>query len=141
MTAFRFIFPLFALISLGCAPSHRQIDAVKSCEALFYESDSIDFQLARSRLAAQEAKDENVPLHIFAVGVGAMLSLAPIIAPTTGFAVSGGSAYIMPSLTVGYYNRFVSPKEIIDRNDYLEARREVLDALLEERECKKTIKR
>ncbi|MDR2152319.1 MAG: hypothetical protein LBO72_05830 [Helicobacteraceae bacterium] len=141
MAAFRFIFLTMTAFALGCAPTHREVDMVKSCDALLYESGSIDFQLERSGPAAQKAKDKNVPLHIFAVGVGAMLSLAPLIAPAGGFAASGGTAYIMPSLTVGYYNRFVSPKEIIDRNDYLEERREVLNSLLEEKECEKTAER
>lgn len=112
---------------------------VKSCEALLYESDSIDFQLPSSREAAQLAKDKNVPLHIFVVSVGAALSVAPLIAPAAQtIVVSGGSAYIMPSLTAGYYNRFVAPKEIIDRHDYLEERRERLDRLLEDNGCKTT---
>jgi hypothetical protein len=128
----------WGLISFGCAPAQREVDTLKSCEALFYESESIDFQLATSKDAAEKAKDKSVPLHIFVVSVGAALSVAPLIAPA---AVSGGSAYIMPSLTAGYYNRFVAPKEIIDRNDYLEERREILDRLLEDRECKQTTKR
>jgi hypothetical protein len=129
-------------MSFGCAPTIRAVDTVKSCDAFLYESDSIDFQLARGANAAKEAKDKDVPLHIFAVGVGAMFSLAPLIAPTaSAITVSGGSAYIMPTLTVGYYNRFVAPKEIIDRYDYLEERRAILDRLLEENECKKRTER
>ncbi|MDR1911804.1 MAG: hypothetical protein LBQ52_05605, partial [Helicobacteraceae bacterium] len=117
MAVLRVFFAFLATLTLGCAPTLREVDKVKSCDAFFYESDSIDFQLTQSRPAAERAKDEYVPLHIFAAGIGAMASVAPILVPS--LAISGGSVYIMPSITVAYYNRFVAPKEAIDRNDYL----------------------
>ncbi|MDR2904612.1 MAG: hypothetical protein LBU73_01470 [Helicobacteraceae bacterium] len=129
------------LALLGCSVKNREVDLAKSCNALLYESESLDFQLSRDRGLAESARKEGVlPFHMFVVSLGAMASAASAVSPPgTALAFEGASVYVLPALTVGYYNKFIAPKEIIDRYDYLENRRAILDKLLEEKSCKKAI--
>ncbi|GHS89718.1 hypothetical protein FACS189487_10480 [Campylobacterota bacterium] len=124
---------------IGCAPQARSVDLGKSCDALIYESASVSFHLAENAQAAKNARSGGVPIHLFIASIGAMTSIATFITPAgNAIALEGGSLYVLPSLTIAYYNKFAAAKEIIDRYDYLEERREILDHLLEEKHCKKS---
>lgn len=101
---------------------------MKSCEALLYEADSIDFQLEYNRAAAEIARNREVPLHIFVIAIGTTISLQPHL-------LAGEYFYVGPAATIAYYNLYAAPPEILDRYDYLEERRTVLTKLIEEKSC------
>ena len=141
MRIFSGFFAIAAVFLLcGCAPKARTVDVIKSCDALLYESEAIDYQITRLESEAEAARNSGVPLHLFVVGLGVIISAYPVIASVTGTSVvSDGTVYIMPTLTIGYYNLFVAPKETIDRYDYLVSRRETLDNLIQDKQCKKQL--
>ncbi|MGE4294164.1 MAG: hypothetical protein AB7E49_00490 [Campylobacterales bacterium] len=118
----------------GCAgPKPKLVDGVKSCEALLYEAETIGFTLERTAEAAEEARNREVPLHIFVIAIGTAVSVQP-------YMLSGEYFYVGPAATIAYYNYYAKPPEVLERYDYLSERREVLARLIEEKACNTTKK-
>lgn len=130
MLARLWVFFFAALWLAGCAGQQpKAVDRVKSCEALLYEAESIGFVLERTAEAAEEARNREVPLHIFVIAIGATVSLQP-------YMLSGEYFYVGPAATIAYYNYYAKPPEVLERYDYLSERQTVLAKLIEEKSCK-----
>ncbi|MDR3163307.1 MAG: hypothetical protein LBT81_05580 [Helicobacteraceae bacterium] len=128
---------LLCLALLGCSPNaYRDVDQTKSCDALFYEEESVDFQLEHFKEEAEKARESGTALHLFIVSLGIMASVYPLMG-FSAVSLDAGTLLLMPSVTVGYYNSFATKDEIINRYDYLEERKEEISDLLKNKKCRK----
>ena len=123
------VFCILGVLLVGCSSKHLPVDQVKSCEALLYEAESIDFLLEAMREEVAAAKARPIALHLFIVAAGTAISLQPAL-------LAGESFYLAPAATIGYYNLLAAPPEALARHEILSKQQETLTQLIEEKECK-----
>lgn len=125
---FLFVTILFFLLA-GCAqPKPKKVDRVKSCEALIYEAKKIEERLINDKKIVEELNNREIPLHIFVIALGTVISLQPQ-------AIASSHFYVAPALTISYYNLFAAADDILYEYDYFEDRKIVINRLIEDKNC------
>lgn len=118
---------LGALFLSGCSgqPSGpKEVDRVKSCEALLYEREKTAEALAATPPATPESQRAKYAL----VGAGALLSFHPVL-------LSGQYFYLLPAVTAWYYNTSIRHDDRAALRERNQARLKTLETLIEERPC------
>ncbi len=117
--------PLYFFLS-GCSSKIDQvkIDDMKSCRALSHEKEELQKEIVK--FDPEKRKSVN-PMHYGVVTVGALASI-PLL-NTTGF-------YILPAITITYYNLFIGQDKERDKLEYLQSREKIISDLQRRKNCK-----
>ena len=122
-----FTLPVFYLFLSGCSSivNQQEIDELKSCRALNHEKKELLIEIEK---IDPDEKKEVHPIHYGVVTIGALASI-PLI-DTSSF-------YVMPALTVTYYNNFIGYDKNQERLNYLTKRKKIIEDLSRRKMCKK----
>lgn len=118
---------LFLLLS-GCSSivSQQEVDGMKSCRALHHEKDELN--IAIKKINPNEKKDVS-SLHYGVVGAGTLASIPLLMT---------NSFYVLPALTITYYNIFIGYDKNQEKLEYLNSRKTIIDNLSRSKNCKKS---
>ncbi|MGP1561844.1 MAG: hypothetical protein ACTTIC_07140 [Helicobacteraceae bacterium] len=121
---------LFSSWFSSCADrSERLLYSQKSCEALEWDLGIVEKEIARSRVIDAGFKKDYTGLTI--TGTGALLSAAYI-----AFAgLSNQYIYVLPALTVLYYNKGVRHNGAASKLENLTNKKDMITGLLKEKSC------
>jgi len=122
-----FLIYLFFLVS--CAKNQEEIlYSQKGCEALYWELDIIERELPEIEKRHKEHKKDYTGLTI--VGTGAVISGIYLAFSTSYF-------YVLPALTIVYYNTGINHNEVQRKLQTLTNKKDMITNTLKERSCKK----
>jgi hypothetical protein len=122
-----FFILLLSIFISGCSTriSQPQLDNMKSCQALEYEIYNIKNEI--KKLDPNDKKEVSL-IHYGVVGVGIIASIPLLL--ETGF-------YIIPGMTIAYYNNFIGYDKKSNKLEYLNKREEILKQKQRKKNCKK----
>ena len=121
-------FGMIVFFLVGCSSKElkpKEVDAKKSCEALVYE-----LQTTQQKIISNHSVDKKSSIrHKSVVTTGAIISITPVFLLSPYW-------YVMPSLTIWYYNMFIVNNQRFEYKQYLKKRVLVLQKIIQNR-CKK----
>lgn len=128
MKHYLFLLLLIAGFFSGCSSkiSQEEIDGLKSCRALNFEYKNIEEEI--SKIDPKQEKEVSF-FHYGVVTAGALDSL---------LLITTGTFYVLPALTITYYNIFIGYDEKMEKLEYLRTREKIISSRLRSKHCKTT---
>jgi hypothetical protein len=125
----RKLYLLLPLLLFTACATHKEefvlVNSVKSCEALSYKKEQL------ATIPVLESKDMNWQQigHHSVVGVGALASFHP-------FLLGSGFIYLLPAITISYYNLFIETDEALKRSELAQIELKSVNEIMKSKGCK-----